>query len=119
MFFKERKEKWKTVKIRTETYEQLKKLGTGISEAIDILVKEKASEIETSLEQASVLGRQIADEMLKAGLWNIRFRGFKIDSVDSKGETVSISGRVMIDIPSESAREKIIEVISKNIGRKI
>jgi len=103
--------RWRSIKVKEETYEGLKKLGMGIGKAVDLLLKVQREKVERTLSDIESLGRELADKLLDAGVFDIRFKGAKVEEVIEEGDCITMRGSVTIQIPSEELRQRIVEVI--------
>lgn len=65
-------DKYKSVKIPKETYEELKKLGQGISRAVTALVKSREALIEEKFSELESKGREIAELLFRYGVFDVR-----------------------------------------------
>lgn len=101
--------KWTTVKIPEGTYEALKKMGLGISGAIQVLVESQQRALEMKMGEIEETGREIANILMESGFFNVKFLGGNVTSVNEKGSVITVHGYFAIDIPNEEARQKIIE----------
>jgi len=102
---------FKTIKVRKETYDELKRLGVGISKAVEILVEEQKHRIQRKIDDIRAVGKDIANILLEHGVFDIRFKGAEITDVQVDGDTIYITARAGVSIPNEEARMKILEVI--------
>lgn len=106
------REGWKSIKIRESTYEELKKMGEGISKAVEILVEDKKSRIKRKIQDVKNISNDIAQILLEHGVFDIRFTGAGIQSVREDGDVVNITGVVGLRIPNSEARNKIVQVLT-------
>ena len=102
---------WKTIKVRRETYEELKRMGEGISRAVDLLVKTQKEAFQRKVKDIEKTAGEIADILLRSGIFDIKFRGAGISGVEEDGTLIRIRGFVDIDIPNDEARAEIIRVL--------
>jgi len=104
-------DEWKTIKIKRETYEELKRMGEGISKAVETLVKAQKEAFQRKIEDIEETAGEIADILLRSGIFDIKFRGAGISGVEEDGTILRIRGFVNIDIPNDEARTEIIRVL--------
>ena len=104
-------EEWKTIKVKKDTYEALKKMGVGIGRAVDLLVRLQKKRIERKIEDISEAASEIADILVKHGLFSIRLDSCGIESVEVEGDQVHVRGYANLIIPDEEVRNKIIEIL--------
>ena len=104
-------EDWKTIKVRKETYEELKRMGEGISKAVDTLVKAQKEAFQKKIEDIEETAGEIADILLRSGIFDIKFRGAGINGVEEDGTILRIRGFVNIDIPNDEARAEIVRLL--------
>ena len=102
---------YKSIKVKGEVYEDLKRMGKGIGKAVEILVESQKQEVERKIDDVRGLGEDIAAIMLKQGIFDIKFAGAGVQEVIEDGDTLRIRGFVNIVIANEDARAKIIEVL--------
>ena len=112
------KEKYKSIKVKEGVYEDLKRMGKGIGEAVEILVKTQKQEIERKVDDVKELGSDIAAIMLEQGIFDIKFRGAGVQDVEENGDVVTVRGFVNVEIANEEARAKIIEVLKGEEGEE-
>lgn len=104
-------EEWKSIKVKKRTYEDLKKMGKGISQAVEILVESQKEEIETKIEDIKDVADDVAQILLEHGVFDIRFAGAGVEDIKEDGETITVKGFIRVIIPHEEARAKLIEVL--------
>ena len=104
-------EKWRTIKVKKETYEQLKKMGVGIGRAVDLLVRLQKKKLERKIEDIREAASEIADILVEHGLFSIRVGSCGIESVEVEGDQVYVKGYANLIIPDEEVRNKIIEIL--------
>lgn len=104
-------EEWKSIKVKESVYKDLKKMGKGISQAVEILVKSQKEEIETKIEDVKDVADDIAAILLEQGIFDIRFAGAGVKDITENGDTVEIKGFIRVVIPNAEARQKLIEVL--------
>jgi hypothetical protein len=102
---------YKTVKVRKDTYEALKRMGVGIGKAIEMLVKQQEQAVTRKIEDIEKAGRELAELFLKHGLFDIKLNGAGISGVTESGDVVRVSGYIDIRIPNDEARQKLVEVL--------
>jgi len=107
---------YKSIKVREDVYEELKKMGIGISKAIEILLKEQKEKIMEKMESIEKIAQDIGEVMLSEGIFDIRFRGAKILDVQESDDDIAITGMVVINIPNEHARKVLIEKLKPKEG---
>lgn len=108
---KKKDEKWHSIKVREETYEELKRMGEGIGKAVDILVKEQKQKFERKLEDIEASAGDIANILLEAGIFDIKFKGAGVSDIEENGTLIRVRGYVNIDIPNDDARSQILSVL--------
>lgn len=104
------KEDFKSIKVKSGTYEKLKNMGMGISKAVDTLTEAKAEAVSEKIGEISAMGEQMAGVLLESGILDIKFKGVGIESVKEVGNVIQINGYVKVEIPDEETRKAIIEV---------
>jgi len=107
--------KWTTVKVPKETYDALKRMGMGIGKAIEVLVKSQQQRLEQRLGEIEEAGRDIADILIKSGFFNIKLLGGKVTEVSEEGSRLTISGYLVVDVPNEDVRKRIIERLRRDV----
>lgn len=108
---KEEPDGWKSIKVKEKVYEDLKKMGKGISGAVEILVKNQKEKIERKIEDVKEISNELAAIMLEQGIFDIRFKGAGVTDVIEDGDTITVRGFVNVLIPNDEARQKIIQVL--------
>lgn len=106
-------EKWKSIKVRESTYEDLQRMGKGISKAIDMLVEEKKEKIETELGDLKEVSNEVAKTLMEYGVFDIRFTGVSISDIEEDGDVLRIKGFIGLRVPNAEARERLIEILSR------
>lgn len=104
-------DEWKSIKIKEKVYESLKKMGKGISGAVEILVKDQQEKIERKIEDVKEISNELAAIMLEQGIFDIRFKGAGVSDVIEDGDTITVRGFINVLIPNQEARQRIIEVL--------
>lgn len=104
-------EEWKSIKVKESTYKNLKKMGKGISQAVELLVEQQKEQIETKIQDVKAVADDIAGILMEHGVFDIKFAGAGIQDITEHGETVCIKGFVRVTIPNEEARAKLVEVL--------
>ena len=105
------KEKYKSIKVKEGVYKDLKRMGKGIGEAVEILVEAQKESVEKKIEDVKGLGSDIAEIMLEHGIFDIKFKGAGVQDIEENGDVVTIRGFVNVEIANEEARAKLIEVL--------
>jgi len=100
---------YKSVKIKSDVYKQIKEMGVGISKAVELLLKEQEKKIEEKFADLEEIAGELGKIMIEEGFFSIKFKGFKISEVKEVGEDVVISGTVAIGINNANARKLLIE----------
>lgn len=111
-------DEWKSIKVKESVYKDLKKMGTGISGAVEILVKDQKDKIERKIEDVKEISNELAAIMLEQGIFDIRFKGAGVTDVIENGNTITVRGFINVLIPNEEARQRIIEVLKGEKGEK-
>ena len=104
-------DEWKTIKVKKETYEELKRMGEGISRAVDTLVKAQKEAFQKKIEDIEETAGEIADILLRSGIFDVKFRGAGISGVEEDGTILRVRGFVNIDIPNDEARAEIVRLL--------
>jgi len=113
-----RRKEYKSIKVPEETYEKLKSMGKGISEALTTLVEDKEKAIEKKMADIGDVAEDLAEELLKSGIFEIRFAGFELDDVLENGDSMVIKATVRVEIPDEQTRKTVIDVLKGKGGEK-
>lgn len=103
---------WRSIKVRENTYEELKKMGEGIGKAVDILVKEQREAFEKKIGEVDELAGDIATVLFDSGIFDIKFKGMVVEKAAEYGSLVRFRGYVDIDIPNAEARIQIIDLLT-------
>jgi hypothetical protein len=105
------REKWKSIKIQEDTYEALRRMGTGISKAVDLLLKAQQAQLEEKLQDIEKKGAEIAEVLFRHGFFDIKFKGLTIDDVWQDSDTIFIKAKVGISIPNDAVRNRVISIL--------
>ena len=110
---------WKSVKIKGETYERLKKLGgESISKSIDDLIGAAQSRFEETISDAKSAAQDIANYLVTHGYFDIRFRNLAISNVSVQGDVLHLRLLAEIKVPNKEVLEKIVGIL-KDRGVKV
>lgn len=104
-------DEWKTIKVKKETYEELKKMDEGISKAVDMLVKAQKEALQRKIIDLEKSAGEIADILLRSGIFSVKFRGAGISGLEENGSILTIRGFINIDIPNPEARAEIVRIL--------
>jgi len=115
---KKKPEAFKSIKVKKSTYNGLKSMGQGISEAVDILVSAKKEAVGAKIGDISEMSSELADIMFASGMFDIKFKGSGIENVELKDDSVIIHGFIAVGIADEDAREEVYRVLSDGLERK-
>ena len=110
---KQKKEDWKSIKIKAGTKEELEDMGVGISKAVEMLVTARKDAVTGKIEDISGITEEIADILFESGLLDIKFKGSGIESVSMEGDCIVIHGYIKAGITDEGARQEIFEVMKR------
>lgn len=108
----EKPKEWRSIKVRENTYEELKKMGEGIGKAVDILVKEQKERFEEKIGEVDELAGDIATVLFDSGIFDVKFKGMVVEKAAEYGSLVRFRGYVDIDIPNADARTRIIDLLT-------
>lgn len=118
----QKKEGFKSIKVKEGVYEELKEtgkeMGVGIGKAVEILVDAKRAAVTKKIEDISEISEEIADILLESGLLDIKFRGAGIENASIDGDCLFIHGYISVQIPDASARKEIYEVLIGGLERE-
>jgi len=106
-------DKYANIKVKKETYQELKRLGVGISKAVETLAAAQKEAIQEKIGEVSEIGKELADIMMEKGLLDIKFKGLKVESASEEGEDVIFRGLVRIGIPNAEARAQLLERVNR------
>ena len=98
---------WRSIKVKEDTYQRLRSMGLGIDKAIRTLLKEREEEIVGKITSIERKAREIADEMIRRGVFDIRFKGASIISVSEENDDLVIKLFLRINVPDPGLREFI------------
>lgn len=115
---KKKSEPFKSIKVRESTYDELQDMGQGISKAVEILVSAKKEAVKTKMGDITDMSSELADILFASGMFDIKFKGSGIESVDLESDGVTIHGFIAVGISDADAREEIYRVLSDGLGRK-
>lgn len=116
---KEKKsEAFKSIKVRESTYDELQDMGQGISKAVEMLVSAKKEAVKTKMDDITDMSSELADIIFASGMFDIKFKGSGIESVELESDGVTIHGFIAVGIADVDAREEIYRVLSDGLGRK-
>jgi predicted CopG family antitoxin len=108
--------RFRTIKVSEDVYEDLKRMGIGISRALEIIVKSQRSVIESKMGEIERSANEIARLMLERGFFDIRLRGVGVSSVEEQDDSLIVYGYCKISIPDGDLRSKIKNVLEGNVG---
>jgi len=103
--------RYRTVKVTEDVYRSLKDMGVGISKALEIMVKTQKSAIESKVKNIEASAQEIAQLMFQKGIFDVRFRGGGVSSVEEDGDSLIIYGFAKLSIPNDELRAKVKEVL--------
>jgi len=107
------RKEYKSIKVREDVYEGLKKMGIGLSKAVEVLLEKQREEIGKRIDDIGRIGSEIAGIMLRQGFFDIKILKTAITDVEEDGDVLNIKGYISISIPNQEAREKIKEVLCR------
>jgi predicted CopG family antitoxin len=107
------RKEYKSIKVKEDVYEGLKKMGVGLSKAVEVLLKKQREEIERKIDDVGRIGSEIAEIMLRHGFFDIKILKTAIIDVEEDGDILNIKGCISLSIPNEEARIKIKEVLCR------
>ena len=99
-------DEYKSVKIRKEVYEELKKKGVSISEAIKILLEKEKERFEEKMLNIEKSARELIPYLVKAGLFNVKVEGIFLNGYSEEGSNLIINGKIVLRIPDVEVRER-------------
>ena len=115
----------KSIKIDEEVYEKLKKLKGDRSfnellrntlEAIERAKSEAVEQYTERLEDIREIAMDIASTLMRKGYFDIKLRGLYIENVEDIPGGISITGRIVIDIPSIEVKATLLEKFKSLLG---
>jgi hypothetical protein len=115
---KDKKEEWKSIKVKEGTYDELQKMGKGIGGAIEMLVNAKKQAVSDKMDNISDISSELADIMFTSGIFDIKFGGSGIDKVELTDNGVTLHGYICIGIDDKDAREEVYKVLSDGLERE-
>lgn len=110
-------EGFKSIKVKESTYDDLKGMGRGISEAVDILVSAKKEAVDMKINDITEMSSELVDIMFASGVFDIKFKGSGVESVEMKDDSIIIHGFIAVGIADEDAREEVYRVLSDGLGK--
>lgn len=111
----QKKDDWKSVKIKASTKEGLEEMGVGIGKAVEMLVEAKRSAVTDKIDDISGITEEIADILLESGLLDITFRGSGVEKVSMEDDCIIVHGYIRAGIVDDNARQEIFEVIKRGL----
>jgi len=116
---KEKKsEAFRSIKVKESTYDELQDMGQGISKAVELLVSAKKEAVKTKMGDITEMSSELADILFASGMFDIKFKGSGIESVELESDGVTIHGFIAVGISDVDAREEIYRVLSDGLDRK-
>lgn len=111
-------EGFRSIKVKESTYDDLKGMGKGISEAVDVLVSAKKEAVDKKIGDLTEMSSELADIMFASGLFDIKFKGSGVEKVELTDYGVILHGFIAIGISDEDAREEVYKVLSDGLEAK-
>ncbi|MCM8802831.1 MAG: hypothetical protein NC827_05945 [Candidatus Omnitrophica bacterium] len=99
-------EEWKSIKIKKDVYEELKRQGVSISEAIKLLVEKEKERIEEKMLSIEKSAKEFLPYLLKAGLFNIKISGIILNGYEEADDNIIVDGKIIFNIRSYEVRER-------------
>jgi len=106
-----KKPELKSIKVPEEVHKDLKDMGVGISKAVELLVEEKKQAITEKVEEISELGTELGQIVADYGLFDLKFAGASIETIDEIGEMLDITAHIKIILPDADVRQRIMEAL--------
>ncbi len=115
----------KSIKIDEEVYERLKKLKGDKSfnellrntlEAIEKAKSEAVQQYTEKLEDIREIAMDIATTLMQKGYFDIKLRGMYIENVEDIPGGITITGKIVIDIPSIEVKATLLEKFRSLLG---
>lgn len=115
----------KSIKIDEEVYERLKKLKGDKSfnellrntlEAIEKAKTEAVQQYTEKLEDIREIAMDIATTLMQKGYFDIKLRGMYIENVEDIPGGITITGKIVIDIPSIEVKATLLEKFRSLLG---
>jgi len=109
------REEFRSIKVKEGTYKKIKQtaadLGVGISKAIDSLAKVKSEAVSEKIREIGEVGGEIADVLLDAGVFDIKFKGAGVTEAKEEENNILIYGFIKIEIPDRDIRTAVLEAV--------
>ena len=115
---KPKREDFKSIKVKESTYEEIKGMGVGISKAMELLVSAKKDAVTKKMGDLTEISSELVDIMLASGVFDIKFRGSGLESIELQDDGIIIRGFITVGISDKDAREEVYRVLSDGLERK-
>lgn len=115
---KEKEEqKYKSIKVKEKTYEDIKDMGKGISGAVELLIEQRQKAVTDKIEGIGDVAGDIADIMFASGFFDISFAGGEVESIEEVGDNIVLRGFINVGIPDKMARAEVMEALKDGLER--
>lgn len=102
---------WKTIKIKKDTYDTIKRMGVGIGKAVELMAKYQAESVEKKIENIRSEAESIADLLSSHGVFDIKFLNSKISEIEEVGDILNLKVVISLLIPNEEVRSSFKEIL--------